>query len=72
MWDYIKKNELQDPKNKRRIVFDDKLQVLFKQKATDMFKLPRLLGRLVKTSDDIIQENEIVSRVFVFFVERNL
>lgn len=38
---YIKTNNLQDPKNKRNILFDQKLQDVFKTKKTDYFKLNR-------------------------------
>lgn len=40
LWDYIKKHKLQDPKNKRNIVPDNKLaKVLGGSAAIDMFKL---------------------------------
>ncbi len=45
VWDYIKKNKLQDPKNKRQIVPDAKLAKVFgSKKAVDMMKLAGILG----------------------------
>ena len=48
MWDYIKKNGLQDAKNKRMINADDKLAAIFEGKKQismfDMFKRTRLYG----------------------------
>ena len=32
MWDYIKKNNLQNPENKREILADEKLEPIFGQK----------------------------------------
>jgi DNA topoisomerase-1 len=45
IWEYIKKNNLQDPKNKRQIVPDAKLAKVFgSKKAIDMMQLARVLG----------------------------
>ncbi|KAI3803682.1 hypothetical protein L1987_31842 [Smallanthus sonchifolius] len=43
MWDYIKQNDLQDPKDKRRILCDDKLKELFKVKSFIGFTVSKLL-----------------------------
>ncbi|KAI3774750.1 hypothetical protein L1987_49312 [Smallanthus sonchifolius] len=43
MWDYIKKNDLQDPKDKRRILCDDKLKELFKVNSFVGFTVSKLL-----------------------------
>jgi DNA topoisomerase-1 len=46
VWDYIKEHNLQDPKNKRTIVPDDKLgKVLGGKKGIDMMKLSGLLSK---------------------------
>ena len=39
IWDYIKKNELQDPKDKRNINCDSNLEKVFKVKKIGMFKI---------------------------------
>ena len=46
IWDYIKKNNLQDPTNKRNINPDDKLAKVFGSKnAVDMFQMTKLVSR---------------------------
>jgi len=46
MWEYIKAHNLQDPKNKRRIVPDAKLAKVFGSKdPLDMMQLARVLGK---------------------------
>ncbi len=45
VWDYIKKNNLQNPKNKRNILADDKLQKLFGKKEVTMFELAGIVGK---------------------------
>ncbi|MBV7457084.1 DNA topoisomerase III [Acidovorax sp. sif1233] len=44
MWEYIKANNLQDPKDKRTIVADDKLRVVFGKDSAGMFELAGILG----------------------------
>ena len=48
MWDYIKANNLQNPKNKRKILLDEKLSTLFKS-PLDMFTMNSQLSRHVYT-----------------------
>lgn len=49
IWDYIKKNKLQDSKNKRNINADEKLGVLFAgKKQISMFDLAKIVGKNVK------------------------
>lgn len=46
LWAYIKKNDLQDPKNKRNIVPDDKLAKVFgTKKAVNMFEMVKLVNK---------------------------
>ena len=45
LWAYIKKNDLQDPKNKRNINADAKLQAVFGGKKTvNMFEMTKLVS----------------------------
>lgn len=44
LWDYIKGKELQDPKNKKVIVGDEKFRAVFGQARLDMFQMNKLLG----------------------------
>jgi chromatin remodeling complex protein RSC6 len=43
LWKYIKENNLQNPKDKRIILFDEKLQKIFKKKSSHFMKLTKLL-----------------------------
>ncbi len=45
IWDYIKKNKLQDQKNKRNINADDKLKKLFGKKQITMFELAKIVNK---------------------------
>ena len=45
LWEYIKKNDLQNPANKRNILADDKLKALFGGKAeVTMFEMTKLVS----------------------------
>ena len=49
IWDYIKKNGLQDQKNKRNINADAKLKAVFNGKATvTMFEMTKLVNKHIK------------------------
>jgi chromatin remodeling complex protein RSC6 len=39
LWEYIKKNELQDSKDKRQINADAKLEKIFGKKSVSMFEM---------------------------------
>ena len=46
LWVYIKKNNLQDDKNKRKINADDALKVVFGGKAVvNMFEMTKLVSK---------------------------
>ena len=44
VWDYIKKNDLQDAKDKRQINADDKLGKIFGKKSVSMFEMNKHLS----------------------------
>ena len=48
LWDYIKKNKLQDQANKRNINADAKLKEIFGKAQVSMFELASLIGKHVK------------------------
>ena len=48
IWDYIKKNDLQDSKNKRMINADQKLKPLFGKDQISMFDLAKIVNKNVK------------------------
>jgi upstream activation factor subunit UAF30 len=45
VWDYIKKNKLQDPQNKREIMADEKLQAVFGKTRVTMFEMNKHLAQ---------------------------
>ncbi|RPH96493.1 hypothetical protein EHM69_01180 [candidate division KSB1 bacterium] len=48
LWDYIKKNNLQDKVNRRMINSDDKLRALFGKGSVSMFEMNKLLQNHLK------------------------
>ena len=49
IWDYIKKNKLQDSKNKRNINADEKLKEVFGgKKQVSMFEMTKLVSKHLK------------------------
>jgi chromatin remodeling complex protein RSC6 len=45
LWAYIKKNGLQDKKNKRMINSDENLKVIFKKPTVNMFEMTKLVSK---------------------------
>ena len=45
MWDYIRKNRLQDPQNRRNILADDTLQKVFGKREVSMFEMTKHLSK---------------------------
>ncbi|KAL5700157.1 hypothetical protein ACHQM5_025640 [Ranunculus cassubicifolius] len=45
LWAYIRKHNLQDPSNKRKIICNDALRLVFETDCTDMFKMNKLLAK---------------------------
>jgi len=48
MWEYIKKNGLQDSKDKRQINADAKLEKIFGKKSVSMFEMNKHISSHVK------------------------
>ena len=48
LWDYIKKNNLQDAVNKRMINADEKLKAIFKKAQVSMFEMTKLVSAHLK------------------------
>lgn len=48
LWAYIRKNNLQNPKNKRNILADEKLKKVFGKGEVSMFELASLIGKHLK------------------------
>jgi len=45
IWDYIRKNNLQNPENRREILADDKLAPVFGKKKVTMFEMNKHLAQ---------------------------
>ena len=45
LWAYIKKNKLQDTKNKRNINADANLKVIFHKNTVNMFEMTKLVSK---------------------------
>ena len=48
MWDHIKKNNLQNPANKREIISDAKLKPVFGKDKVTMFEMNKLIAGHLK------------------------
>ena len=48
VWDYIKRNNLQNPQNKREIKADDKLRAVFGKDSVTMFEMNKHLAQHLK------------------------
>ena len=48
VWDYIKRNDLQNPENKREIKADDKLRPVFGKDSVSMFEMNKHLAQHLK------------------------
>ena len=48
VWDYIKRNNLQNPQNKREIKADSKLEKVFGKKSVTMFEMNKHLAQHLK------------------------
>jgi len=45
VWDHIRKNNLQNPQNKREIIADDKLKAVFGKDRCSMFEMNKHLSK---------------------------
>ena len=48
LWQYIKKNNLQDAKERRQINADEKLRPIFKRDQVSMFEMTKLVNKHLK------------------------
>ncbi|KAH9607221.1 hypothetical protein KSS87_021285 [Heliosperma pusillum] len=51
LWAYIRKNNLQDPSNKRKIICNEELRLVFEVDCTDMFQMNKLLSKHILPLD---------------------
>lgn len=52
LWVHIKANNLQDPADKRQIICDERMQLVFKQDKVHMFTMNKLLGNQLYPIDE--------------------
>ncbi|AQZ17952.1 TRI1 (YMR233W) and UAF30 (YOR295W) [Zygosaccharomyces parabailii] len=52
VWDYIKRNNLQNPEDKREILCDEKMKPIFGDKVT-MFSMNKTLSKFIRNSSDV-------------------
>ncbi|KAF6144993.1 hypothetical protein GIB67_013344 [Kingdonia uniflora] len=57
LWAYIRKNNLQDPSNKRKIICNDELRLVFETDCTDMFKMNKLLAKHITSLEPKKEES---------------
>ncbi len=48
IWQYIKKHDLQNPKNRRNILADSKLKEIFGKAEVTMFEMTKLISKHLK------------------------
>jgi chromatin remodeling complex protein RSC6 len=48
VWEYVKKNDLQDPQNRRNIRADAKLRPVFGKDEVNMFEMTKLVNQHLK------------------------
>lgn len=51
IWEYIKKNDLQNPQDKREILADDKLEKVFGKKKASMFEMNKHISGHLKPTE---------------------
>lgn len=52
LWEYIKSNDLQNPKDKREIVCDSAMRAVFGSNKINMFQMNKVLGQHLQTEDE--------------------
>jgi upstream activation factor subunit UAF30 len=62
LWKYIKEHELQNPKDKRIVLFDEKLQKIFKKKSSHFMKLTKLLFKVFCFYPLLNGDEDLISR----------
>lgn len=59
LWAYIRNHNLQDPGNKRKIICDEALRLVFETDCTDMFKMNKLLSKHILPLDPTKQPGQV-------------
>ena len=62
IWEYIKKNKLQDTANKRMINADEKLKAVFGKKQVSMFEMTKIISQRKKAEESLRESEQRVRR----------
>lgn len=63
MWAYIREHNLQNPANRREILCDARMEVVFKRKKLDMFKMTKFLSNMMKSVSEINSVEDAEAKV---------
>ncbi|EGG08008.1 uncharacterized protein MELLADRAFT_77485 [Melampsora larici-populina 98AG31] len=58
IWEHIKANDLQDPKDKRQIICDEKMKAVFNVKTVHMFTMNKLLGDHLWADEEVLKPKD--------------
>lgn len=59
IWEYVRRHNLQDLKNKRVFICDEKLEAVFKRKRVDCFKMNRILTSHLHTQEEVMKIEKV-------------
>ncbi|GMH05781.1 hypothetical protein Nepgr_007621 [Nepenthes gracilis] len=63
LWAYIRKHNLQDPSNKRKIICNDELRLVFETDCTDMFQMNKLLAKHIIPLDPTKESGQLSKKL---------
>ncbi|KAL2460215.1 SWIB complex BAF60b domain-containing protein [Abeliophyllum distichum] len=63
IWAYIREKNLQNPKDKRKILCDERLRGIFRVRSIDMFKMNKALSKHIWPLDEVQGPNEMDKHV---------
>ncbi|KAL2477223.1 SWIB complex BAF60b domain-containing protein [Forsythia ovata] len=58
IWVYIREKNLQNPKDKRKILCDERLHGIFRVRSIDMFKMNKVLSKHIWPLDEVQEEEQ--------------
>ncbi|XP_012836743.1 PREDICTED: protein TRI1-like [Erythranthe guttata] len=59
LWEYIREHNLQNPKDRRKILCDDALHQIFRVKSVDMFKMNKALSKHIWPLDEVALQSNL-------------
>ncbi|CCH59177.1 hypothetical protein TBLA_0B03360 [Henningerozyma blattae CBS 6284] len=61
VWDYIKEHDLQNPKDRRQIICDEKMKPIF-GKSLDMFQLTKVISKNLLNPDELVNGDTLIKK----------